>query len=87
MRSLVCTGGRGTRGGSQGTIANHLPCPALPCARCPPMRRRAVENTCLPVAPGSPDGVLTYGRGLLQVGAQGDWWLWGRHRPMLCCAC
>ncbi|PRW39066.1 Tripeptidyl-peptidase 2 isoform A [Chlorella sorokiniana] len=29
--------------------------------------RRAVENTCLPVAERSPDGVLTYGRGLLQV--------------------
>ena len=33
---------------------------AAPC-------RRAVENTCLPVAPRSADGVLTYGRGLLQV--------------------
>lgn len=30
--------------------------------------RRAVENTCLPVAERDPDGVLTYGRGLLQVG-------------------
>ncbi len=26
-----------------------------------------MENTCLPVAERSPDGVLTYGRGLLQA--------------------
>lgn len=31
--------------------------------------RRAVENTCLPVAERAADGVLTYGRGLLQVQA------------------
>lgn len=31
--------------------------------------RRAVENTCLPVKEGSPDSVLTHGRGLLQVDA------------------
>lgn len=31
--------------------------------------RRAVENTCMPVGDGSPDSVLTYGRGLLQVDA------------------
>lgn len=29
--------------------------------------RRAVENTCLPLGGDSPDAVLTYGRGLLQV--------------------
>lgn len=29
--------------------------------------RRALENTCQPVAAGQPDAALTYGRGLLQV--------------------
>lgn len=29
--------------------------------------RRAVENTCTPLGGDSPDAVLTYGRGLLQV--------------------
>ena len=29
--------------------------------------RRALENTCLPLKEGSPDAVLTHGRGLLQV--------------------
>jgi tripeptidyl-peptidase-2 len=30
--------------------------------------RRAVEATCQPLGGSSPDAVLTYGRGLLQVG-------------------
>lgn len=30
--------------------------------------RRAVEATCKPLGGESPDAVLTYGRGLLQVG-------------------
>ena len=34
----------------------------------PARLRRAVENTCAPVAARAPDGPLTYGRGLLQVG-------------------
>ena len=29
--------------------------------------RRGVENSCLPVGDAQSDGVLTYGRGLLQV--------------------
>jgi hypothetical protein len=29
--------------------------------------RRAVEATCMPLGGSSPDAVLTYGRGLLQV--------------------
>ena len=29
--------------------------------------RRALENTCLPLKEGSPDAILTHGRGLLQV--------------------
>lgn len=33
--------------------------------------RRGVENTCLPVAEGSADSVLTHGRGLLQVSGLG----------------
>lgn len=33
----------------------------------PARLRRAVENTCAPVAARAPDGPLTYGRGLLQV--------------------
>ncbi len=37
-------------------------------AATPARIRRAVENTALPVAEGSPDSALTYGRGLLQVG-------------------
>lgn len=43
-----------------------------------PIDRRAVENTCLPVAERDPDGVLTYGRGLLQVGRTSA-------LPLLCC--
>jgi tripeptidyl-peptidase-2 len=31
--------------------------------------RRAVEATCQPLGGSSPDAVLTYGRGLLQVRA------------------
>lgn len=37
-------------------------------AATPARIRRAVENTALPVAEGSSDSALTYGRGLLQVG-------------------
>lgn len=32
--------------------------------------RRAVENTCMPLGGASPDAVLTYGRGMLQVNNQ-----------------
>lgn len=41
-----------------------------------PPNRRAVENTCLPVKEGSPDSVLTHGRGLLQASRHG-----GGHPP------
>jgi hypothetical protein len=56
--------------------------------------RRAVENTCLPVAAGEPDALLTYGRGLLQVrrsrgGGRGGgsvlvWRLGGPPHPAHC---
>ena len=38
-------------------------------ALTPARLRRAVENSCLPVGERMPNGVLTYGRGLLQVSA------------------
>ena len=52
--------------------------PTLPCARAAAARpatvrraaqvRRALENTCVPLGDDASDGVLTYGRGLVQVG-------------------
>lgn len=58
--------------------------------------RRAVENTCLPVGDaGDAAAVLTYGRGLLQVGS--DLWGWwvgvggrmagGGVHVRVCCGC
>lgn len=41
---------------------------ALGSTISPARVRRAVENTCLPLGGDAPDAVLTYGRGLLQVG-------------------
>ncbi|GIM09953.1 hypothetical protein Vretimale_13739 [Volvox reticuliferus] len=35
--------------------------------------RRALENTALPLGSEAPDAVLTYGRGLIQIGAAWDY--------------
>ena len=43
--------------------------------------RRAIEATCLPLGGGAPDAVLTYGRGLIQVGGGG-----GERGCARCCA-
>ena len=56
-------------------------------APTPPRLRRAVENTCLPLGDPTADGVLTYGRGLLQArcwGAGGMlMWCWGGAGGMM----
>jgi hypothetical protein len=51
--------------------------------------RRAVEATCMPLGGASPDAVLTYGRGLLQVGAgicMAPSYLWQRACCINVCA-